>query len=311
MGRGALSCCASEPLLQDPDGKSHSVITQEHGKKVPGRPPPISTNVKRVSLTDQNQTGTNRSSSPQGSPGTPLRKDKNKKAAPAAPTAKEAKSPVSKGSQAKRSNSRQLPEAREEAGGADGSAAQKSSAASEGKGATSSAEVEDGKPTAPPKELLLENQPEPDSPVSPTTPTQGSSGKSERAKRRRSQSDGKAKLPSGPVEPPCLGGPWSEPKFVAAPVAEQNLDGEWQLTSMEYVMLRPLPYEPVPWDRGDNNQQRTFIYKGALLQVPLLPLDQIESGKNRPKEDANAKQGKGWKVVKSKVVGGAMKANNP
>eukprot|EP00930_Biecheleria_cincta_P002539 TRINITY_DN103549_c0_g1_i1.p1 TRINITY_DN103549_c0_g1~~TRINITY_DN103549_c0_g1_i1.p1 ORF type:complete len:309 (-),score=44.56 TRINITY_DN103549_c0_g1_i1:107-1033(-) len=154
-------------------------------------------------------------------------------------------------------------------------------------------------------------EPEPDTPVSPTTPQAGKIAKSDRAQRRRSTS---TEHPKGPVEPPCLGGTWSEPKLVRAPIVESGSQGEPWIHESDFVMLRPLPYEPIPWDLGDNNRPRTFVYKGALIQIPLLALPDGENGSTgtgsvKPgKKDDQLRQNKGWKVVKSKVVGGGVKA---
>merc|ERR1712061_634675 len=99
-------------------------------------------------------------------------------------------------------------------------------------------------------------EPEPDTPVSPTTPQAGMIPKSDRTKKRRNPSTENAK---GPVEPPCLGGTWSELKLVRAPVVESGSQGEPWIHESDFVMLRPLPYEPIPWDLGDNNRPRTFV----------------------------------------------------
>lgn len=95
---------------------------------------------------------------------------------------------------------------------------------------------------------------------------------------------------------------------VLAPVA---LDDATPSTT-DFVLLRPLPYEPIPPDAGDSNKQRTFVFKGNLVVVPMLPLLSPREGSpksaKQPPKNEDVRQNKGWKMVKSKVVGGAMKA---
>lgn len=111
------------------------------------------------------------------------------------------------------------------------------------------------------------------------------------AKRRASQATAAGATGGGPPEVRC-------------PVA---LDETTPSTS-DFVLLRPLPYDPVPPDAGDTNKQRTFIYKGALLVVPMLPLQSPREGSPKSeKQSEDVRQNKGWKMVKSKVVGAAVK----
>lgn len=291
MGRAALfPCCASEPLLD-----SAQVVSQPSpkpsGKKGPasGRkqpPPPIVPTREPLQARNRaSSSGSRPPSNRESSPNTPLKrsgsvkgkrlsaeKDAHKELLPIPPTLGAKVSP-------------------------------KTLLASSPKPPTPNKAVEAFE--KPP-------EPEPDTPISATSPLAGTIAKSDRTKRRRQSHNDKAK---GPVEPPCLGGTWSEPKLVRAPVVESGSHGEPWIHESDFVMLRPLPYEPIPGDLGDNNRPRTFVYKGALIQVPLLALPDGENGgtgtgsvKPGKKEDQQLRQNKGWKVVKSKVVGGAIKA---
>jgi len=100
--------------------------------------------------------------------------------------------------------------------------------------------------------------------------------------------------------------PNAGPPEVLAPVA---LDDTTPSTS-DFVLVRPLPYEPVLPDAGDSNKQRTFVFKGTLIVVPMLPLQSPREGSPKSAKQSkneDVRQNKGWKMVKSKVVGGAMK----
>jgi len=94
------------------------------------------------------------------------------------------------------------------------------------------------------------------------------------------------------------GGP-AEALTVLAPVAAAGveLDGAPCVDASTFVRLRPLPYEPVPSD-GDDDRQRTFLYKGNLIKVPFLPLDQLDGGSSSKQ---GAQHGKRWAMVKSKL----------
>lgn len=313
MGRAALfPCCASEPLLDSaqvvsqPSPKPAGKKGEASGRKQP--PPPIAPTREPLQARNKGGSGSRPPSNRESSPTTPLKrsgsvkgkrlsagKDAHKELLPIPPTLGAKASP-------------------------------KSSLAPSPKPPTPNKDVAKELAAVPlvPENLASNSikqavqdsdklaEPEPDTPVSPSTPLAGTIAKSDRARRRRTSSSDKAK---GPVEPPCLGGTWSEPKLVRAPVVESGSHGEPWIHESDFVMLRPLPYEPIPGDLGDNNRPRTFVYKGALIQVPLLALPDGENGstgtgsvKPGKKDDQQPRQNKGWKVVKSKVVGGAMKA---
>mmetsp|Transcript_43631 Transcript_43631/g.126950 ORF Transcript_43631/g.126950 Transcript_43631/m.126950 type:complete len:351 (-) Transcript_43631:22-1074(-) len=91
----------------------------------------------------------------------------------------------------------------------------------------------------------------------------------------------------------------SEPLMVVGPVASgADADGSPGVDTSTWVRLRALPYEPVPCD-GDDNRQRRFVYKGSIVEVPFLPLEQFDSGNSSPK--GPGMQGKRWAMVKSKL----------
>eukprot|EP00439_Symbiodinium_sp_Y106_P083827 s19_g24.t1 len=119
-------------------------------------------------------------------------------------------------------------------------------------------------------------------------------------KRRASQEDSEAASHRDP----------SQPRVVSAALAIVDPTAGPKPSEEDFVLLRPLPYEPVPWD-GENHRQ-SFIYKGSVFVVPMLAFHSKSEGtpaKSEGKEQKeDVRQGKGWKVVKSKVVGGAMKA---
>mmetsp|Transcript_37683 Transcript_37683/g.87128 ORF Transcript_37683/g.87128 Transcript_37683/m.87128 type:complete len:373 (-) Transcript_37683:16-1134(-) len=102
----------------------------------------------------------------------------------------------------------------------------------------------------------------------------------------------------------------SQPRVVSAPLAIVDATGNSKPSEDDFVLMRPLPYDPVPWD-GENHRQRSFLYKDSIFVVPMLPLHSPREGASKSGSKAkneDVRQGKGWKVVKSKVVGGAMKA---
>lgn len=92
----------------------------------------------------------------------------------------------------------------------------------------------------------------------------------------------------------------AEPLTVLAPVAAgADEDGAPCVDASSFVRLRPLPYEPVPCD-GEDNRQRSFLYKGELIKVPFLPLEQLDGGGgSSPKP--GTQHGKRWAMVKSKL----------
>jgi len=125
--------------------------------------------------------------------------------------------------------------------------------------------------------------------------------KADGKKRRASQEDSEAASQRDP----------SQPRVISAALAIVDPTAGPKPSEEDFVLLRPLPYEPVPWD-GENHRQRSFIYKGSVFVVPMLAFHSKSEGappKSEGKEQKeDVRQGKGWKVVKSKVVGGAMKA---
>lgn len=89
-------------------------------------------------------------------------------------------------------------------------------------------------------------------------------------------------------------------KLVPAPVADTvDADGNLLIDTTAFVMLRPLPYE-----RGDDPGQRTFVYKGELIDVPMLPLFKLDKSSSANKDPRVG--GHGWQKVKSKVMGGGL-----
>merc|ERR1712039_519323 len=95
------------------------------------------------------------------------------------------------------------------------------------------------------------------------------------------------------------------PGTLTAPVAGPiQKDGSPTVDISDFVVMRPLPYELVPPDRNDDNEHRKFVYKGQVIEIPFLPLSDFEPGA----KDESRAQGKGWQVVKSKVIGGNLKS---
>merc|ERR1740121_1893629 len=70
-----------------------------------------------------------------------------------------------------------------------------------------------------------------------------------------------------------------DPGSLTAPVAGPiEKDGSPTVDISDFVVLRPLPYELFPPDRNDDNAQRTFVYKGKVIEIPILPLSDFEPG---------------------------------
>lgn len=92
----------------------------------------------------------------------------------------------------------------------------------------------------------------------------------------------------------------NDPLLVWAPVAGGWNDGSVPLVDgVDMVRVRPLPYHPIPPDAGDDNRQRSFVYRDELFKIPMLPIHQLDPSASARK--SKAQQGKGWALVKSKA----------
>eukprot|EP00931_Biecheleriopsis_adriatica_P110383 TRINITY_DN84653_c0_g1_i1.p1 TRINITY_DN84653_c0_g1~~TRINITY_DN84653_c0_g1_i1.p1 ORF type:complete len:308 (-),score=56.38 TRINITY_DN84653_c0_g1_i1:52-975(-) len=305
MGR-ALSCCASVDAAEAASAFKQGEKAKTDASK-PGKPPPILTSGKEPLLARDKTGGSGSNRSGRGKspgPSTPLRKlgsrpsmdvRRSGRNPPLPPSTAAVHPAASEGAVAADAPKLAAPGASDAPSAADAIPVAVAQAPS----------VSEPEP-APANGTLQLPEPDPPSPTTPVTPLTDSTPRGSQKRRKRNSRSDKM---SGPVAPPCLGGNWSEIKLVRAPVAGEVIGGEPSISGDDFVMLRPLPYEPVPWDRSDNNRQRSFVYKGGLVQVPLLPFQDLENGvkpvKAKPEE---VRQGKGWKMVKSKVVGGAIKA---
>lgn len=92
----------------------------------------------------------------------------------------------------------------------------------------------------------------------------------------------------------------SRPASIRAPTALADVDsfGSARTDDSSFVLFRPHPYQKCD---DDDVGVRTFVYRGRLLEVPLLPLAVLDE--DRKGESDQASKGKGWQMVKSKVVG--------
>merc|ERR1712083_768732 len=122
-------------------------------------------------------------------------------------------------------------------------------------------------------------------------------------KRRRNSVRGSLAVGMSYVEKRA--GSKHDPGSLTAPVAGPiEKDGSPTVDVSDFVVLRPLPYELSLPDRNDDNEQRKFVYKGRVIEIPFLPLSDFEPGA----KDESRQTGKGWQVVKSKVAGGNLKS---
>lgn len=180
----------------------------------------------------------------------------------------------------------------------------------EGKGRRSSTRTEDNE-VADSKDPAVS----PAAPTSPSAPSASPSASASPAESPPAEAEGTKATQEAPKSKRASASPQATNPVVAsglpevlAPVA---LDDATPSTT-DFVLLRPLPYEPIPPDAGDSNKQRTFVFKGNLVVVPMLPLLSPREGSpksaKQPPKNEDVRQNKGWKMVKSKVVGGAMKA---
>jgi hypothetical protein len=86
-----------------------------------------------------------------------------------------------------------------------------------------------------------------------------------------------------------------KPPTIRASVAVADVDGSLRMDD-SFVLVRPHPYQQC----DDDGRSRTFVYKGKLIEVPLLPLYELDEDW---KESDKVSKGTGWGIVKSKVVG--------
>jgi len=84
---------------------------------------------------------------------------------------------------------------------------------------------------------------------------------------------------------------------LAEPLSKDGTGVEPVVDTTCHIVLRPLPY-----DRGSENNVRRFVYKGELIEVPLLPLQRLEKDGQGSKD---RRSNHGWQMVKSKVIGAA------
>lgn len=71
------------------------------------------------------------------------------------------------------------------------------------------------------------------------------------------------------------------------------------------IVLRPLPYEWGGEDRVD--VPRTFMFRGELITVPLLPIGTASDRSPETVTTEKAGRGTGWQKVRSNVLGGALR----
>lgn len=102
---------------------------------------------------------------------------------------------------------------------------------------------------------------------------------------------------------------------VEAPIAmaEEDEDGNPLVDISTFVKFTPLPYCPLAADAGDDPRQRSFVFQGALFEIPFLPLSkEAVSARGRPSATSvkaltqsaagpPERPSKGWTAVKSKL----------
>jgi len=106
---------------------------------------------------------------------------------------------------------------------------------------------------------------------------------------------------------------------VEAPLAlaEEEDDGYPCVDTSLLVNFTPLPYAPVlaHGANEDCERPRSFVFKGQLIDIPLLPINRREQGAATRLISISqaASTGKGWAVVKSKMdgMGTAMQQSQP
>jgi len=137
--------------------------------------------------------------------------------------------------------------------------------------------------------------------------------KSQEEEGRREAPEGISGRRSSPSQPaavvlPCLSGSTRVKASLA--LAEENDDGYPCVDTSMFVNFIPLPYAPVLADGADDDceRPRSFVFKGQLIDIPLLPINRREQGAAARfiSISHTASKGKGWAVVKSKMDGRGM-----
>mmetsp|Transcript_135041 Transcript_135041/g.248445 ORF Transcript_135041/g.248445 Transcript_135041/m.248445 type:complete len:466 (+) Transcript_135041:15-1412(+) len=94
----------------------------------------------------------------------------------------------------------------------------------------------------------------------------------------------------------------TEMPVVKAPVAVPDTDGIPKIDANDFVMVRPHPYKRCDADEVDERERlRSFVFKGRLFEVPLLPLYKLDEDEKQ--SDRGANKGAAWTMAKSKVLG--------
>lgn len=62
-------------------------------------------------------------------------------------------------------------------------------------------------------------------------------------------------------------------------------------------------WKPLPYDSTRDQGQRTFHYKGRVVEIPLLPLHELSKDDNSTQR---CRTGIGWQVLRSKVKDGTL-----
>lgn len=116
------------------------------------------------------------------------------------------------------------------------------------------------------------------------------------------ENSGPASSPSDAMPPDAS----AEMPVMQAPLAVADTDGIPKVDTNRFVNVRPHPYKRCDPDEVDERERpRSFVFKGRLFEVPLLPLYELDEDR---KDVERAAKGTGWNVAKSKVLGQNLKS---